>query len=241
MKYDRPELLDHLASAYVFGTMGRLARRRFERLVRSSPLAASALRTWEMHGAALATSVPPVQPSPAVWAEIERRTGLAPRVAAVPRRPWLDWLRPGLGFALGLLVAVGVMHQQPDGVSPPEKLPEHAVLPASYVGLMLDSSGRPATLASSRRHGVELSIKWLQPLAVPAGRDAVLWALPKEGAPFRIGTVSADAKQVITMRDTSEKLLAQVAELAVSLEPAGTSADQPSGDFLLRGHCVKLW
>lgn len=240
MKYDHPELLDRLAAAYVFGTLGRLPRRRFERLVRSSEAAARALRTWEMHGAALAAAVPPVQPSLAVWAEIERRTGGAPRVRPVAQRRWRDWLRPALAFAFGLLVAVGVVREQPQWVLPSD-LPEHAVLPASYVGLMLDAAGKPAALASSRRHGMELSVKLLQPLLVPDGAEAVLWALPKEGAPFRLGVLRTDAKQVITMAGTSEALLATVGELAVSIEPVGAAAAQPSGDFLLRGHCVKLW
>lgn len=240
MRYDRPELLDRLAAAYVFGTLGRLARRRFERLAGSSEAAARALRTWEMHGSALAAVVPPVQPSPAVWAEIERRTGGAPRVRAQPRSRWTAWMRPALGFAFGLLVAVGVVREQPDWVLP-SNLPEHAVLPASYVGLMLDASGRPAALASSRRHGVELSVKLLQPLTVPPDREATLWALPKDGAPFRLGALRADAKQLITLSGTSETLLADVVELAVSIEPAGPAAAQPSGDFVLRGHCVKLW
>ena len=34
MRYTHPALLDHLASAYVLGTLGGGARRRFERLLR---------------------------------------------------------------------------------------------------------------------------------------------------------------------------------------------------------------
>lgn len=240
MRYDRPELLDHLASAYVFGTLGRLPRRRFERLVRSSEAAARALRIWEMHGAALAAAVPPVQPSPAVWAGIAHRTGATRPAPVTKRRGWADWLRPALGFAVGLLLTVGVVRMQPDWVLPSD-LPAQAVLPASYVGLLLDAAGKPAALASSRRHGVELSVKFLQPLTVPAGAEAVLWALPKDAPPFRLGVLRSEAKQVITMAGTSETLLATVGELAVSIEPVGAAAAQPSGDFLLRGHCVKLW
>lgn len=240
MKYDaHPELLDRLACAYVFGTLGRLPRRRFARLAGSSEAAARALRTWEAHSAALAAAVPPVQPSPAVWAEIERRT-FGTTGFDSSRRRWTDWLRPVLGFALGLLLTVGVVRQQPDWVLPSD-LPAQAVLPASYIGLLLDASGKPAALASSRRHGVELSVKFLQTPVVPAGHEAVLWALPQDGAPFRLGTLRAGAKQVLTMPGTSEALLAKVSELALSLEPAGETAARPTGVFVLRGHCVKLW
>lgn len=238
MKYDSPELLDRLAAAYVVGSLGALQRRRFERLVRESVAAAQALRVWETRSAALSAVLPPVRPAPAVWTEIERRIGVAPR--ARTGRRWADWLRPALGFAFGLLLTVGVVRLQPDWIVPSD-LPPQAVLPASYVGLLLDASGRPALLASSRRHGTQLGIKLLQPVTVPAGRVLVLWALPKDGAPFVVGEFGPDAKQVITMRGTSEQLLTTVTELAVSDEEPGFSGERPSAGFLLRGHCVKLW
>lgn len=234
-RYDDPELLDRLAAAYVVGTLGRLPRRRFERLVRSRALAAQALTKWENHGAALAAVVPPVQPSAAVWHGIERRTGLA---ASAPRR-WVGWLRPALGFACGLLLTVGAVRLQPDWIVPAE-LPPQAVLPASYVGLLTDGAGRPVALASSRRRGVDLSVKLLQPLAVPAGRVAVLWALPRDGAPFRLGALQAAPKQILKLSGTSEALLSEVDELGVSFE-ASVDAARPSSAFVLRGHCVKLW
>ncbi len=240
MKYNSPELLDRLAAAYVFGSLGRLARRRFERLARDSSDAARALQRWEAHSAALATAVPPVQPAPAVWAEIERRTGGAARVRTAPGRRGMNWLRPAFGFALGLVLTVGVVRLQPDLVVPSD-VPPQAVLPASYVGLLLDAAGKPAALVSSRRHGVELSVKLLQPLALPAGSEAVLWALAKDMPPLRLGVLRSDAKQTLSMSATSETLLSKVTELAVSVAPAGTAGAPTPGDFMLRGHCVKLW
>lgn len=234
-RYDDPELLDRLAAAYVVGTLGRLPRRRFERLVRSRAPAAQALTKWESHGAALAAVVPPVQPSPAVWRGIERRTGFA----ASQSRPPAGWRRLALGFACGLLLTVGVARLQPDWIVP-ANLPPQAVLPASYVGLLTDADGRPAALASSRRRGVDLSVKLLQPLAVPAGQVAVLWALPKDRPPFRLGALQAAPKQMLKMPDTSEALLSEVDELSVSFEPSA-DATGPSAGVVLRGHCVKLW
>ena len=56
-----------------------------------------------------------------------------------------------------------------------------------------------------------------------------------------VGVLRTGPKQLITMGGTSEQLLAQVTELAVSIELAGSGAAKPSAAFLLRGHCVKLW
>jgi hypothetical protein len=111
---------------------------------------------------------------------------------------------------------VGVVRLQPDLVVPSD-VPPQAVLPASYVGLLLDAAGKPAALVSSRRHGVELSVKLLQPLALPAGSEAVLWALAKDMPPLRLGVLRSDAKQTLSMSATSETLLSKVTELAVSV------------------------
>lgn len=238
MNYDRPELLDHLAAAQVFGTLGRLPRRRFARLARELPAAAAALARWEAHAAALAAPVPAVAPSPALWQAIETRTGgaAAPAsVSAARRRPW--WA-PALAFGLGLFLAVGLVRLYPEVVLPPAPVSE--ALPESYVGLLLDAAGNPTVLASSRRHGREMSIKMLRPVTVPPGQVLRLWALPKEGAPFLLGELPASGKGSVTLAATSEQLLSAVPRLGASLEPAGAAPASP-GPFLLEGHCVKLW
>jgi anti-sigma-K factor RskA len=234
MNYDRPELLDRLAAAQVFGTLGRLPRRRFARLTRDLPSAAAALARWEAHAATLATPVPPVAPSPALWRAIEARTGGA--LAPGPRRR--PWWTPALTFAFGLFLAVGLVRLYPDTVLPPAPVSE--VLPESYVGLLLDAAGNPAVLASSRRHGKQMSVKMLRPVAIPPGQVLRLWALPKEGAPFALGELPASGKGTFSLPATSEQLLSAVPRLGASLEEAGPAPASP-GPFLLQGHCVKLW
>lgn len=234
MNYDHPELLDRLAAAHVFGTLARLPRKRFIRLTRELPAAASALARWEEHAAALAAPVPPVAPSSAVWRAIDARTG----GAAVPVRRRRPWWAPALGFAFGLFVAVGVVRFYPEAVLPPAPISE--ALPESYVGLLLDAAGNPTVLASSLRHGKALSIKMLRPVAIPAGQVLRLWALPKEGAPFPLGELPPSGKALLNLPATSEQLLSAVPRLAASLEPAGSPPASP-GALVLQGHCVKLW
>ena len=116
----------------------------------------------------------------------------------------------------------------------------------SLVLLSATPGGPPAVLASSRRQGRQLSVKMLQPLTVPAGRVAQLWALPKDGAPFPVAVVPAGVAQgksvALALSDTSEKLFFTVPRLGLSLEAAPAKpGDAPSGDFVLSGPCVKLW
>jgi anti-sigma-K factor RskA len=76
---------------------------------------------------------------------------------------------------------------------------------------------------------------------VPSGRVAVLWALPRDGAPFAVGIVPMAEKATLTLADTSEKLFFDVPRLAVSFETALPASGATPSPFVLTGHCVKLW
>jgi anti-sigma-K factor RskA len=247
MNYLIPERLEALARDYALGTMTGGARRRFERVLRDHAAARGAVMQWSGRLAHLAHAVPARQPSDAVWRGLEQR--LFPAAArAEPKAPWWkSWLptRQLLGGALaGLLVAVVLVRQQPEWAGLEAYRDD---LPASYVGLLSATpGGPPAVLASSRRQGRQLTVKMLQPITVPEGRVAQLWALPKDGAPFPVAVVPAGVAQgksvALALSDTSEKLFFTVPRLGISLEAAPAKpGDAPSGDFVLAGPCVKLW
>lgn len=234
-----PPRLDSLARDYALGIMAGGARRRFERLLRGSRAADMAVLAWQQHLGTLAAPVPPLEPREQVWTGLEQR--LFPASAAAVREPWWRVLFGGrsLGGALaGMLLAVVLVGEQPGWLG---LEPVRETLPASYVGLLHDGAGKPALLASSRRHGTTLTVKLLQPLAVPSGRVAVLWALPKDGgAPFAVGAVPGQGSATVALSAPAEKLFFNVTRLGVSIEPAPGAA-QPSGAFVLSGDCVKLW
>ena len=249
MNYLLPERLDPLAREYALGTLAGGARRRFERVLKHSPAAVLAVSVWQERLATLQRKVPALQPRDAVWSGLEKRLFAAPTaVAGTPRASagplqWLSALLSGRSFAgalAGVFLCVVVLRQQP-GLLGME--PASDALPQSYVGLLLDDAGKPAVLASSRRQGRQMTVKLLQPVTIPAGQVAQLWALPKDGSPaFPVGVVPGSGSAVIALADTSEKLFFKVSRLAVSLEATPAKAgDQPSTPFVLSGHCVKLW
>src|SRR5262249_2721799 len=80
---DRPDIIDALAAEYVLGTLRGPARRRFEKLRVSVPLADERCRFWAQNLMALARGLQPVQPPPHVWQGIRTRLGLVES----PRRP----------------------------------------------------------------------------------------------------------------------------------------------------------
>jgi anti-sigma-K factor RskA len=250
VNYLLPERLDRLARAYALGTLAGPARRRFERVLRGSPAAGMAVSVWQQRLSVLELGTVPRRPPEATWRGIEQRlfpaTPQARAEPAAPTRGVVSWVRGlfsgrTLGAALaGALLCVVLLRGQPGLI---DMEPRVDALPASYVGLLLDKAGKPTLLASSRRQGRQLSVKMLQPITIPSGRVAQLWALPKDGsAPFPVGTVPAKGSARIALPDASEKLFFTVSQLAVSLEQAPAKAgDQPSGEYALIGHCVKLW
>jgi anti-sigma-K factor RskA len=246
MNYLQPERLDRLAREYALGTLAGPARRRFERVLQQSPAATLAVGVWQERLAPLAHGVAPLQPRAAVWAGLEQRLfAAAPSDPAQSAGPmgWLARLfsaRSLIGALAGVLLCTLVLRIQPGLIG---MEPQTEALPQSYVGLLTDASGKASVLASSRRQGRLLTVKLLQPIVVPAGQVAQLWALPKDGsAAFPVGVLPGSGSGTIALSDTSEKLFFNVARLAVSLEPAAAQPGAtPSAEFVLSGHCVKLW
>lgn len=242
MNYLLPERLDRLAREYALCTLAGPARRRFERLLRQTPAAMLAVGSWQERLASLASTVPAMQPRESVWRALEQRLFISSaRAASAPTRP-LQWLSGrALGGALAGAVLCALLLRLQPGLIGME--PQLDALPASYVGLLTDTAGKPTVLASSKRHGKQLTVKLLQPVVIPAGSVAQLWALPTDGSPaFPVGLMPGSGSATVALADTSDKLFFNVSRLAVSIEAAPAKAgDKPSGDFVLSGHCVRLW
>ena len=245
MNYNRADLLDRLASEYVLGTLHGAARRRFDKLLIESAAARAAVQEWEERLAPLAAAVPPVAPPPRVWAATEARIASTAMSRRAQHSWWSSLWKPALGFAFGTALTFALVQLMPgafvslDGLAQREQ-----ALPQSYVGLLLDREGAPTLLISSTRHGTRVTVKSLRPIAVPAGKVAQVWALPKEGAAFPLGLAvptKPPGNTSFEMSATSEKLLANVTRLAVSFEDAPAQAGGKPGEFVLIGPCVKLW
>lgn len=261
MNYLHPPRLDALARDYAAGTLRGRARRRFERVLRDSARARQVVEAWQERLAKLTMVVPPAAPREAVWAGIESRLFGTPVTSAELRRlagqvgkPWWSLLwpsRPGTGISLGAgvgllagaVLAIAALHWQPPWAAKVGLEAAGPGLPAAYVGILSDANDRALVLASSRRQGQVLTIKWLQPgVTLPEGREAWLWALAPGSAPVRVGLVPTGATGTLTLPAASEAIFAKVNRLAVSLEPAGgPPPTAPTQPFLAQGPCAKLW
>lgn len=260
MRYTHPALLDHLASAYVLGTLGGGARRRFERLLRDRSDVQLLVAQWEGRLGMLASSVPVQQPPQRVWAAIEARTRPRDVKDAAAQGGWagLLWRRHGVlqglaGVVLGVVATVALVAAVPTLFVSSDQVALRAgdKLPQAYVGLLTDEAGNGKVLVSSLRHGRTLTVKVIGPITLPAmpatsatmagaAPQLVLWAVPADGAPFVLGTVPVAGSAVSVLPDTSEKLLLKVSKLMVTLETSATP-QVPSSTVLFTGNCAKLW
>lgn len=233
-----PRRLQALAREHALGQLRGGARRRFERLLHDSAQARAELAAWQERFAVLAAAVPPLQARDRVWQGLQQRLGIAP---APRERRWFKL--PAWGSALSGALAAAVLStvllQANPGWIGHEALREG--LPPSYVGLLSTAQGQPALLLSSRRHGTTLSAKLLQPLRPPEGRVAVLWAFPKRGAPFKVGTLPQQGSAVLPLPQPAEQLFFTVDRLGVSFELAAAVPGAPGAELVWQGPCVKLW
>jgi anti-sigma-K factor RskA len=250
MSIHRPsaELLDRLAAEYTLGTLKGGARRRVDKALPNEPLWAQAVMRWQQRLLPLDARVAPLPAGDALWSRIERQAFGAPAAApaspgpvAAVQRWWQRLLAPvpAGALALGLLmgsVAPGLWQQLHGGAEPAA-----TQLPESYVGVLATAEGRPGLIVSSLRRGRVVDFKSITPVAVPPGQTLFLWSLDAKGEPQPIAALPQGGFVSLPLLQPAEALFQRAVELAVSLEPAGSTPARPTGPYVYRGLCGKLW
>jgi anti-sigma-K factor RskA len=218
MKPDNPELVDHLASEYVLGTLRGLARRRFERWRANTPHVDQRCRYWEEHLIHVAKVLEPVQPPAHVWPAIRKRLNLTPDRS--PRR----WTR-SLALAASVVLVAGLA-----GLLYWRSLPAvRATAAATISAKSGDEMWQVEVFGTTNR----LVVQAAKLPARPAGHDYELWALPKGGNPVSLGVLPAEGTSNRALTAIQKAALARSSQVAVSIEPLGGSpTGQPTGDVV---------
>lgn len=240
MWHHHPRLVDLLAGEYALGTLQGGARRRFEKLLARRPDLAEAVARWNERMAPVLLALPPQTPAPGTWRAIEQRLGL--QAPAAPMAWWRRLLQPAPAGALALGLLVGVMlpslwqaqHGVPD-------TPASTQLPESYVGVLGLADGRPGLVVSSLRQGRTVDIKRVAAVPVPADQVLYLWSLDASGQASPVAPLPQGPFVHLQLGAPAETVFAKAVELAVSLERKDASPQAPSGAYVYRGLCGKLW
>jgi anti-sigma-K factor RskA len=228
MRYRDQQLLDRLAAEYVVGTLHGRARRRFERVMMESQQARAAVWRWEQRFGPLAQAAGSVQPSPRVWRQIERRTGLAPE-----RSPWYERLGLWRGFALAASAAAVVLAVMLRTAPTPGP---------QYVAVFSDQQAQPLWVVSADPERGRLVLRPVNATAPAADKAYELWVLPAGGAaPRSMGLLPTATPVESALPSELSALLASAQGLAISLEPAGGSpTGAPTGPVLHQAAILEI-
>ena len=240
----KPELHERLAAEYALGTLRGGARRRLQRWMREDAALAKTVSRWEAHLVPMATAVQPVQPPARVWRAIRQRLGESTPAASGLWNSTAFWRSLGLvasGMAAALLVSLVLVAPQAPQPAPVALAPASAIQ-AAYLAVLSDpKTQQPVLVVSAGRTSDQLWFRALNPAIQVSGKSLELWALPKSGAPKSLGLVAGQEGK-LKLAAAADQSLADVAALAVSLEPGGGSpTGTPSGPVLFSGPCVKYW
>ena len=234
--------LQSLAGEYVLGTLSAAKRREVEARMVSEPALRDAVDGWAQRLHPLTALAEPVEPSPSLWARIER--SVAPQTsaaadsvkrAATGVQTWWNNLNlwrglAGTGFAAAaVLAAVLVVRIQTPAtpqylvvlVAPQDKAP----------GWVVQTSGGPQE---------QLSLIPLGTVAVPADKSLQFWT-KADGwrGPVSLGLVQPGRALRVPIEKLPPLEPNQLFEL--TLEPAnGSPLDRPTGPIQFIGRAVKV-
>lgn len=224
-------LREHLASAYVLGTLKGGARRRFEGLMHDDAALRRTTHEWNERLGAMAEFVTPRQPGAQVWNAIERRLDLRPagRLASWRDRSLAFWRTLALASsAVAALLLINVTSYRDDAPA------------VTDVATLTDAQAQTALVVTADRERKLLRVRVLAGAPLTQQQVLQLWAVSRAGQPRSLGLLARDRELTLPM--PAGAIGDDVAMLAVSLEPAGGSPDPkgPSGPILYKGSWVNV-
>ena len=229
MKYEDPELIDRLASAYVLGTLTGAARKRFERLALEAPdlAVAQAIWRWERHLNPLADNMVPVKPRARSWRAIKAHLDTTGNRAFSARL----WFWRGLAAAMAIALVLTIAPDRQSDYS----LERLAVIQAGPEQPLW-------AVAMDTETGI-LRMRAVNSPAREVDRVFQLWLLPGEGKPQPVGLLPLrkGRRGQSQLSPAVIALLRDAQGLAVSIEPPGGSpTGLPTGPVVYTAPILEL-
>ncbi len=219
---------DLLAGEYVLGTLDPAEAQAVAAQARQDVALAAAIAAWQARLAPLAGMAKPVIPPATVWDRIADSTGLEQASQTPTSSRWAFWndvvlWRWTTGASLAAAAALLAF-----ALLRPAAAPQH-------VAVLLPAGRAAAGFLAEETQDGTLRLDAVAPIAVVAGKDLELWALPAGATrPVSLGVIPGVAQRFVVPHLPVR--LTQRTQLMVSLEPKGGSpTGQPTGPVLFAG------
>jgi len=186
MNYNNPELIEHLASEYVLGTLIGKARLRFERLMLESYLIRRTVWEWEQRLYPMSEGIEETEPPSHLWQAIQQRLA-----KTQPVKPQSVETKEGLWHSLAFwrswsslssVAAVVLIMTITFQLLPTEQLPTDQI---EAVAVFSDDENQPLWLISSNLNTGKIGIRAVNATAAEVQKSFELWMLPSGTEPPR--------------------------------------------------------
>lgn len=251
-RYQLPEVVEHLASNYVLGTLSVRVTHRINHLREQFDYRKlnEGIVNWEQKLAPLNNDVPELAPKAETWqlinARIQQHSEAKVQQNQSDGSGWLgSWLdKFGVRFyqlttafsvicVLILSLVLGVNQSQT----------EQSVGSLSYVAVLSNSQQTPSVVASTYGEAQLLMLDIVDLPKLDADQTFELWVTSKTDFQTRsLGEIPANVASLSRSLTTAEwRLIKDSDSLLITIEEVGGSPiGEPMGDVVSQGACVRL-
>ena len=251
-RYSQENIIEHLASQYVLGTLTLKVRQRVETLSQCNPLFEQAINGWQQRFVGLDQQTEQLPPSEASWQKIIEQLGGNLTQAAQASKAMSQsnqqgtffqkiatWLamptnRTISVFSLVTLLVLSLLLINQMITKP---------APLSYVAVLTEQDGQAHLVASTYGESKKLILNVINAPKISVDQALELWVISKTDSQARsLGVI--ELEQVLIEQQLSEaqwRLIKDSDALIVTIEESGGSAiGEPSEVIVSRGLCIKL-
>jgi anti-sigma-K factor RskA len=262
-RYANKEVVEHLASQYVLGTLTEKTHLRIEGMLSYNPILAERIDYWQNRFVSLDQQTPALPPSEVSWQNIADKLDMPVEQTVqdkqvVPENvnnthnqaekllsgfinrlmnSFHGWLTPNYRLASGFSVlafALFALFFNP--------LADKSD-PLSYVAVLTEQSGQAHLVASTYGDSKKLVVNVINSPKITEQESLELWVISKTDAQARsLGLIPLDKPLIEQQLTTAQwRLIKDSDSLIVTIEEAGGSAiGEPSEQIVSRGLCIRL-
>ncbi|WP_018691699.1 anti-sigma factor [Algicola sagamiensis] len=238
-RYSQPNIVEHLASNYVIGTLPPRVRARMETLIQleTDSVLSQRVRYWESTMASLDENVEEIAPKQETWQHIVDQVNK--EQSKTKRKQWLKWPRLELAFHRFATIAIVMVLAV---ILYPGSQSDKGTGELSYIAVLSDGNTHNLVASAYGKHR-ELVLDVINLPELSPSHAYELWAISKsDKQPRSLGIVPVTP--VSQKRHLSEKqwrLIQSSESLHLTMELAGGALRGiPSHSLIAKGACITV-